>query len=285
MRILKEQPIGIIDSGFGGLTVVKEAIRQLPHESIIYLGDSARAPYGPRSLDEVQEFIWQMTEFLMSKQIKMLVIACNTGTAAALDYIRQKVDFPVVGVIHSGARAATKHTEKGIVGIIGTSGTINSGMYEHVIIRRDDHLKIISQACPEFVMIVENNQMNQPETMEIITQRLQPLIESEVDTLVLGCTHYPHLYSQIQEVMGQDVILIDSGVETINEVNMLLDYFEIARSAEDAKLNPPTLDLYTTGDGGTFGKFARRWLSDEDIFVEELLIAGDKIIETNYSES
>lgn len=282
---MKTLPIGFIDSGFGGLTVVKQSLKQLPTESIIYLGDSARCPYGPRTLEEVRSFIWQMTDFLMEKGIKMLVIACNTGTAAALDEIRSSLSIPVIGVIHPGSRAAIKETHNHKIGVIGTEGTISSQLYEQVIIEKAGDLDVFSRPVPEFVDIVENNEIDTPKTLEIANQRLHPFIDENVDTLVLGCTHYPLLHHVIQEVMGPRVKLIDSGVETINEVSTLLDYFGLSRSQKEAQMDPPTIEIYTTGDPEHFAKVAKIWLQNPSLEVNKCEIVGEKIVQVDYSKS
>ena len=280
---MKELPIGFIDSGFGGLTVVKQSLKQLPNESIIYLGDSARAPYGPRSLQEVKRYIWQMANFLREKGIKMLVIACNTGTAAALEEIRATLAIPVVGVIHSGCRTAIKNTTGGHVGVIGTQGTINSNMYKEVMLEKADTLDITSIACPEFVELVESQNIETDEAFDIINHRLEPLKEAKVDSLVLGCTHYPLLIDKIQQVMGPEVTLIDSGVETINEVSTLLDYFSLSRTAEEAALTPATQAIYTTGNASEFETFAREWLKQPELKVQECDIKGEIIVDRHDS--
>lgn len=282
--MMRELPIGFIDSGFGGLTVVKQSLKQLPNESIIYLGDSARAPYGPRPLQEVKRYIWQMTNFLREKGIKMLVVACNTGTAAALEDLRATLSIPVVGVIHSGSRTAIKTTTGGRIGVIGTQGTINSNLYEEVMLEKSGTLQITSLACPEFVEIVENQLADSEEIKSVIQSRLQPLKDANVDSLVLGCTHYPLLIDEIQAFMGEDVDLIDSGVETINEVSTLLDYFNLSRSADDAIKEPPTQSIYTTGDPDRFEQFARLWLNQPDLKVKECDIKGEIIVDHNDSQ-
>lgn len=276
---MKELPIGFIDSGFGGLTVVKQSIHQLPNESIIYIGDSARAPYGPRSKSEVRKYIWQLTNFLREKGIKMLVIACNTGTAAALEEIRASLAIPVVGVIHAGSRAALKNTQNHHVGIIGTEGTIRSELYERVLIEKSASTQVFSHAAPEFVRIVEEERIEEDQTKEIVSETLAYFDDKEIDTLILGCTHYPHLKKQIQDYVGPSVKLIDSGVETINEVSALLDYFNLSRSSIDAKLSKPTHEIYTTGKPGKFGEFSRRWLGQPEIFVKPAYIKGEVILE------
>ncbi|MDO4432931.1 MAG: glutamate racemase [Aerococcaceae bacterium] len=281
---MKNLPIGFIDSGFGGLTVVKQSLRQLPNESVIFVGDSARCPYGPRPLEEVKAYIWQMTNFLLEKGIKMLVIACNTGTAAALEELRDKLEIPVVGVIHPGSRAAIKRTRNRQIGIIGTQGTIQSNMYEHVLLEKDSTLQVKSVACPAFVSLVEQRKMDAPDTFQIIVEQLADFDQSQIDTLVLGCTHYPLLSQHIQQVVGNHVELIDSGVETVNEVSTLLDYFNLSRTAKEAQQQPPKHRFYTTGAVDAFAKFVIEWLEIDAIEVKHCTIKEDKIIETHYSE-
>lgn len=157
---MSKKAIGFIDSGVGGLTVVKQAMKQLPNESIYYLGDSARCPYGPRPKEEVIQYTWEMTQFLLKKDIKMLVIACNTATAAALDVIRERIDIPVIGVINPGSRAAIKHSKNERIAVIGTKGTINSDVYKQTIKDKDKGISVISMSCPKFVPLVESNQYN-----------------------------------------------------------------------------------------------------------------------------
>lgn len=280
---MRNLPIGFIDSGVGGLTVVKQSLRQLPNESIIYLGDNARCPYGPRPLEEVKRYIWQLTNFLREKGIKMLVIACNTGTAAALDDIRATLAIPVVGVIHPGSRAAIKQTINHQVGIIGTQGTINSELYETVLTEKVEHLDVTSVACPEFVEIAESTTYSQDEINEVVSKRLSAFEATQIDTLVLGCTHYPLLRDAIQKAIGPQVHLIDSGKETINEVSTLLDYFNLSRSAEDAIAEPATQVYYTTGDVNPFERIASQWLEDETPNVKSAVIKGEIVVESDYS--
>jgi len=216
--------IGVIDSGVGGLTVAKELMRQLPKEEIIYLGDTARCPYGSRPIEEVRAFTWELTKYLLNFNIKMLVIACNTATALVLDEIRANIDIPVVGVVHPGARAALKVTRNNHIGVIGTVGTIKSGSYEHALKSINHDVVVKSLACPLFVPLVESGNYEREEAFHIVEQTLQPLKEHDIDTLILGCTHYPILRSIIQEVMGKKVKLISSGDETAREVSAILHH-------------------------------------------------------------
>lgn len=280
---MKELPIGYIDSGYGGLTVIKQAMKQLPNESIIYIGDSGRAPYGPRPFEEVKRFTWQLANFLREKGIKMLVIACNTATAATLDELRKILSIPVIGVIHSGSRSAIKQTRNNKIGVIGTQGTIHSGMYEDVMLEKNNHLQIFSRPCPEFVEIVEEDRIDEAATQDIIQKRLAPFKEDGIDILVLGCTHYPLLYHQIKKYMGEEVTLIDSGVETINEVSTILDYYHLSRSAKEALANPPTVTIYTTGHAEIFQNFAQKWLQVDNLKVNEVVVKGEIVVENNHS--
>ncbi|MBG9985964.1 glutamate racemase [Facklamia sp. DSM 111018] len=282
---MKELPIGFIDSGYGGLTVVKQSLKQLPNESIIYLGDNARCPYGPRSLMEVRKFIWQLTHFLREKGIKMLVIACNTGTAAALDELKAVLPIPVVGVIASGSRAAIKQTQNNQIGVIGTAGTINSQLYTRTILEKTAKVKVESLACPSFVELVEEDRLDESSTQPHVNEVLKPIIQSGIDTLVLGCTHYPLMKREIKEASGSKVHLIDSGVETINEVSMLLDYFNLSRTAEEQEQDPASQIYYTTGEIEPFKVIAGKWLKADDIVVRQCRIKGEIIVEATNCES
>jgi len=268
---MKKRPIGFIDSGVGGLTVVKEALRQLPNEQLVYLGDTARCPYGPRPKEQVITFTWQMTRFLLSKNIKMLVIACNTATAVALDQIKQELDIPVVGVILPGTRAAVKTTKNNRVGVIGTIGTIKSQSYKKAIEEKLPTANVISLACPKFVPIVESDQFESPVAKKIIYATLRPLKDKKLDTLILGCTHYPLLKPIIQNVMGEEVTLIDSGAETVSELSVLLDYFNIAERSQKSKEKNV---FYTTGSSRLFEQIADDWLADEKIQAQHIDIGG-----------
>ncbi len=197
MKIPNDAPIGIIDSGVGGLTVVKEIIHYLPAETIIYIGDDARCPYGPRSVEEVKEFTMEMASALAKMGIKMLVVACNTATAVTLDLLRERFPFPVIGVIEPGARAATLVSSTGRIAVLGTVGTIKSKAYENAISAISAEADIIPLACPEFVPLVESGQYKQMDIRAIMKRSLEPIAHIEFDTAILGCTHYPLLHDQI----------------------------------------------------------------------------------------
>jgi glutamate racemase len=263
-----KRPIGIIDSGVGGLTVVKEVMRQLPYEQIYYLGDTARCPYGPRSTEEIKLFTWQLTEFLLKQNIKMLVIACNTATAVVLDEIRETLPIPVIGVIFPGARAAVKVTSNFHVGILGTIGTVKSGAYEKALKAYNRKIRVTSLACPKFVPLVESGETEGSIAKKIVAETLQPLKNKGLDTLILGCTHYPLLEPLIKNVMGNSVKIISSGDETAHEMSAILDH--------SGQLNPsleePTHQFFTTGSTAIFSKIASNWLGRPIETVQQIKI-------------
>jgi glutamate racemase len=220
--VTNDAPIGVFDSGMGGLTVVAEMISQLPNESIIYFGDTARLPYGPKSPDTVLRYSREITSYLRDEGIKALVVACNTATAHALPALRREFSLPIVGVIEPGARAAAAVTKTKRVGVIGTAGTIKSRAYEKEIRKILPDVEVSAQACGLFVPLVEEGWVETEPTRAIARNYLAPLVTAEVDTLVLGCTHYPLLKSVIGNVMGRDVRLIDSAHETARETAEVL---------------------------------------------------------------
>lgn len=253
------QPIGIIDSGVGGLTVVKEVMRQLPYEQIIYLGDTARCPYGPRPVEEVKRFTWEMTCFLLEKNIKMLVIACNTATAVVLDEIREELSIPVLGVIQPGARTAIKVTDNYKIGIIGTEGTVKSRAYEYALKSINRRTSVESLACPKFVPLVESGEYDGPVAKRVVTETLEPLIGKGLDTLILGCTHYPLLEHLIKSVMGDSVKVISSGEETAREVSTILGHNNLFAKRDEL----PEHAFYTTGSRTIFAGIASQWLEQD----------------------
>ncbi|MDK4211774.1 glutamate racemase [Enterococcus mundtii] len=271
IRLTDKRPIGFIDSGVGGLTVVKEALKQLPNENILYVGDTARCPYGPRPAEQVIAYTWEMTNYLVEKGIKMLVIACNTATAVALEEIKATLSIPVIGVILPGTRAAVKQTKNHRVGVIGTIGTVKSAAYETALLDKAPELKVTSLACPKFVSVVESKEYRSSVAKKIVAQTLAPLEVKGIDTLILGCTHYPLLRPIIQNVMGDKVMLIDSGAETIGEVSMLLDYFEISNSPQNGRT---LCQFYTTGSAKMFHEIAQDWLGLKELIVESIDLGG-----------
>ncbi|MFM9277886.1 glutamate racemase [Paenibacillus jiagnxiensis] len=254
-----QQAIAILDSGVGGLTVVKEVMRQLPREKIIYFGDTARAPYGPRPADEVLKFTGQIVDFLIQFDPKVIVIACNTATAAALDEISSRVSVPVIGVIHPGARAAISATNTGRVGVIGTVGTIRSGAYTTALKQLSPYIEIVSLACPSLVPIVERGEFRSENVSLIVQESLSPMKNYDIDCLILGCTHYPFLRETIQEVMGPHVKLISSADETARETSTIL-YNKGKLASGDTS---PIHQFYCSGDPLLFRSIARQWLGEQ----------------------
>lgn len=230
----KNSPIGVFDSGIGGLTVVKELTRSLPSENIVYLGDTEHLPYGSKSESAVRHFSLNNSAFLASREAKLIVIACNTASAVALQYIRKHIDLPVIGVVESGAASAVESTKSGCIGIIGTKTTIRSKAYTHSIKQLNPDIKVIETATPLLVHLVEENWVEHKVTLDILKEYLAPLLNSGIDTLVLGCTHYPFITKQINKI-APDIKLVDSATATANAVTSALKEKEImtGRQAQD----------------------------------------------------
>ncbi|MBN2565410.1 MAG: glutamate racemase [Candidatus Eisenbacteria bacterium] len=222
-------PIGVFDSGIGGLTVVAEIIRQLPNEEIVYFGDTARLPYGPKSTETVTQFAIQDAELLLRHSVKNIVVACNTASAIAIGALRERYDIPVIGVIEPGALAAVSSTLTGKIGVIGTEGTIASGAYRRAIMKMDRDIEVIEASCPLFVPLAEEGWTDREVTLVIAHEYLTPLRDAGVDVVVLGCTHYPILKNTIGKVFGPSVRLIDSAEETAKEVAERLDGIGLRR--------------------------------------------------------
>lgn len=250
-------PIGIFDSGLGGLTVARAIIDQLPSESIIYVGDNARGPYGPRPLAEVRAFALEIMDQLVAAGVKVIVIACNTASSATLRDARERYEIPVLEVIQPAARRAVSATHSGRVGVIGTNATIESGAYLDSFAAAP-HLSITSVACPAFVEYVERGETSGGAITAIAREYLQPLISAEVDTLVLGCTHYPLLTGVISYVMGDSVTLVSSAEETAKDLYRTLVERDLLNTSE-----APIYKFIATGDTDSFSKLARRFLGPE----------------------
>lgn len=231
-------------------------MRQLPREKILYFGDTARTPYGPRPAHEVIRFICEIVDYLIQFNPKMIVIACNTATAFALDQIRKRVPLPVVGVIHPGARAAIGRTKTNVIGVIGTEGTIRSGAYESALRTLTPRVEVVSLACPAFVPLVEEGRFDSPEAYDIVAQSLAPLKGSGLDTLILGCTHYPFLAGTISRVMGPEVALISSAEETAREISTILQETGQLAAGDE----PLVHQFFCSGDPRKFKDIALTWL-------------------------
>ncbi|SDH76118.1 glutamate racemase [Alteribacillus bidgolensis] len=259
------RPIGIIDSGVGGLTVAREIARQLPKEEMIYIGDTARCPYGPRPVSEVKQFTWEMIDRLLEENIKMLVIACNTATAVVLEEVREWLSIPVVGVVQPGAITALKITSNDHVAVIGTEGTIASGAYIKALHTINENVTVDCLACPPFVPLVEQGLCEGEEALNIVAQTLKPLHKKSFDTLILGCTHYPLLNDVIQKAVGKHISLISSGDETAREVSTILHYKGMLSTK-----SIPNHTFYTTGSRERFRNVANRWLDGKAANVQSI---------------
>lgn len=211
----RHKAIGLLDSGVGGLTLVRELNQHLSGENIVYFGDTARMPYGPRRPEQVREFATEIIEFLAATQdLKLMIVACNTATAVGLKYYQAKFDFPVLGVLEPGARAALDKSKTKRIGVIGTEGTIASKAYPNTILELDSQAYVADKACPVFVLLVENQLENTQEAYQVASSYLEPLRTQEIDTLILGCTHYPLMEHVIAKVMGEQVVLVNSALYT-----------------------------------------------------------------------
>jgi glutamate racemase len=262
--------IGVFDSGVGGLTVLAELNRRLPGEATVYLGDNARAPYGPRPAQEVQRFTLQAVDWLLSQDVKLLVLACNTATARALPMVRERSQVPVLGVVRPGAVAAAAATRSRRVGVIATAGTVESGAYPVAIVEADPAIRVAQQACPQLVPMVEAGIVDGQRAESVLRAYLEPLQTSEpaMDTLLLGCTHYPLLREPIERIVGDGVAVVDSAFTTALAAEDLLD----ALDARAPSGSPPTHRVATTGPVDAFVSVARRLFGERLPDVESVEI-------------
>lgn len=256
MQMEKTRPIGIFDSGVGGLTVFRAVMERLPYENIIYFGDTARVPYGIKSVDTICHYASQITEFLVRQNVKLLIVACNTMAAVAHQVIKDLSPVPVLEVIDAGARGAVKATKTKSVGVIGTPATINSNAYARAIHRYDPDVKIYSQACPLFVPLVEEGWLSHPVTRLTAEEYLGRAMVRSIDSLVLGCTHYPLLKPLLQEVVGMDVCLVDSAESMADLAVAVLKNNDMESPAWDA----PEYHYYVTDVPLRFQSIGERFL-------------------------
>lgn len=256
MKDASASPVGVFDSGIGGLTVVAEIMRQLPGEEIVYFGDTARLPYGPKSRETVTQFAIQDAELLMRHDVKNLVVACNTASAIAIGALRERYEVPVIGVIEPGALAAVSSTLTGKVGVIGTEGTIASGAYRRAIEKLDRDIEVVETSCPLFVPLAEEGWTDREVTLVIAHEYLTPLRDRGVDVVVLGCTHYPILKATIGKVFGPSVRLIDSAEETAKEVGERLEDLGLQRTDQA----PPNHRFFVSDVPHRFREQAERFL-------------------------
>ncbi len=228
---MNNRAIGVFDSGVGGLTVLREIIKEVPRESTIYFGDTERFPYGPRDIEQVRGFVIKASEFLQQKDVKMIVIACNTGSVAALNDLKERLNIPVVGVIEPGARTAVKNTKNKRIGVIATKATVKSGAYEREIKKLDPDIRTYSTAAPVLIEYVENGILQGRELEGVIEKYIRPLLLKDIDVLVLGCTHFPLIEKQILAVSGNNIRVISSAVETAKDVKKILLEEELSADA------------------------------------------------------
>ena len=255
-----DRPIGMFDSGFGGLTVARAVIDLLPKEHLVYLGDTGRYPYGPRPLGEVRDFAHQIARFLVEEHdIKLLIVACNTASAAALEELDGELPIPVVGVIEPGVRSLIKATRNQRVGVIGTVGTISSGAYQRAVKLTSGDVELTCAACPGFVEFVERGETDTEQVHVLAERLLAPIAGAGVDALLLGCTHYPFLARTISDVVGRDVVLVSSADETAFEVHALLHESELARRGTDDAVHR----FLSSGDVEWFRDLGGRLLGPE----------------------
>ncbi|MBM3669764.1 MAG: glutamate racemase [Actinobacteria bacterium] len=263
---MNDAPIGIFDSGFGGLTVARAIMDQLPHEPVLYIGDTARGPYGPRPIAEVREYSLEIMDTLVGSGVKLLVIACNSASAATVRDARERYDVPVIEVVHPAVRRAVTSTRTNIVGVIGTQATITSQAYDDAFAAAPA-ISLHTQACPRFVELVEAGVTSGDEAVRVAREYLAPLQQAQVDTLVLGCTHYPLLTGVLSYVMGEGVTLVSSAEETAQDVFRTLTARELLR---DTRSEPPVHQFLVTGDPGEFERHGRRFLGPELGLVERI---------------
>jgi glutamate racemase len=256
---MNEKPIGVFDSGIGGLTVVRALHRRLPHENIVYFGDTARVPYGPKSPLVVREYAAQDTDFLLGHNVKMVVVACNTVSAVALDIVKKRAGVPIVGVIFPGAAAAAAATRRKRIGVMGTVATVQSGAYVHALRQIDPAIETFSQACPLLVPLAEEGWIDHKVTQMVAKEYLFPLTLEKVDTLILGCTHYPVLRGAIQGAVDPRVTLIDSGEEVSGEVERVLGEHRLANTSKQA----PNLQFYVSDLPARFSEVGERFLGQK----------------------
>ncbi len=257
MTIHRNRPIGVFDSGLGGLTVVNELVRQLPQEDIVYFGDTARVPYGSKSKSSIIQFSKENSEILLAHNVKMIIVACNSSSSYAIPHLRKEFDLPILGVINPGAKKGVAVTKNNRIGIIATTATIQSRAYNKAIVRQKKSVEVYSQACPLFVPLVECGWFHKKATELIAQEYLFSLKKEKVDTLVLGCTHYPLLRSLIKKVMGAGVSLVDSAQEVAAEVQQLLRSHALERKTK----KDGTLRIFISDEPQEFEKIAKRFLN------------------------
>ncbi|MCB2203603.1 glutamate racemase [bacterium] len=264
-----QKSIGVFDSGIGGLTVVHALMKHLPHENITYFGDTARVPYGSKSAEVVREYAFEDTRFLMQQGVKIIVVACNTVSAVAIDDLKSHFDIPIVGMIQPGAEAACNASRNGRVGVIGTYATIGSDAYPRALRHCNDTFHTFSAACPLFVPLAEEGWGSHPVSAQIAAEYLQPIKKEQIDTLILGCTHYPILRDVIQRTIGEEVSLIDSGEAAAIEVERLLRESDLL----NASAHQPNYSFFVSDVPQRFKQLGEIFLDKADLRVTRVHLA------------
>lgn len=269
----KDAPIGVFDSGVGGLTVAREIMRQIPNERIVYFGDTARVPYGSKSKETVTRFSEQIVRFLRTFQVKTIVVACNTASAYALDALEKDIDIPIIGVVKPGAKVAMEATKNGRIGVIATEATIGSQIYNQYIQESNKAVTIYGKACPLFVPLIEEGLWEDPVTDEIARRYLTELIDIDIDTLILGCTHYPLIRSTLGRIVGNQVTLVNPAYETARELKEMLKAMDMLND-EAPRLGSNRYQFYVSDKAEKFVRFANSIikygiLSAKTIHIEE----------------
>jgi glutamate racemase len=249
-------PIGVFDSGVGGLTVLQEVHRQLPNESVVYFGDTARLPYGKRSPAEIIEYVYEILNWMQSEQVKMAIMACNTSSALALDIVRKDFDLPILGLILPGARAAVGKGKR--IGVIATTATVKSEAYVRAICESDPQAQVFQVDCPEFVPLIESDRIHDPYTLQVAREYLQPMIEANIDTLVLGCTHYPHLSGVLRQILPAHVALVNPASYVVRAASQELDLMGL--KCPDNRRDRAQTRFFVSGEPDRFAQVSRRWL-------------------------
>ena len=262
---LLEMPIGVFDSGMGGLTVMREIMRQIPNERIIYFGDTARVPYGSKSRETVTRYSRQIVRFLQTQKVKAIVVACNTASAYALDDLEKEIDIPIIGVVRPGAKTAAEATRNGQIGVIATAGTIGSGIYTTYIRQLKPDVQVTGKACPLFVPLVEEGLWQDPVTDEIAMRYLSELIDTGIDTLILSCTHYPFIQKEIESEFGSEVTVIDPADATAQDTKTVLAAEGLLRSE-----GAGTLEVCFTADVERGARIAGRVLPQGKCLFKEI---------------
>ncbi|NLK28086.1 MAG: glutamate racemase [Clostridiales bacterium] len=261
-------PIGVFDSGIGGLTVVKEIMNQIPGESIIYFGDTARVPYGSKSQETIITYTRQIVRFLKGKGVKAIVVACNTASALALETVKAENELPMIGVVKPGAKVAANTTSNGRIGVIGTEGTIHSGIYKDYVKKIDSRIEVYGKACPLLVPLVEEGLLDDPVTREMVRRYTKDLLDQNIDTLVLGCTHYPLLRKTIRKVVGDEIELVNPAYETARSLKEVL----INNKLENDELINENHKFYVSDGAEKFKRFAKTILPCEVIETKDVNI-------------